>query len=222
MKEEQQERQKIRLKKQGDRLRIALKCRKKKQSDIYNKYLTQYDLASRKAIFSDYVHGKRDIPIDLLVDITKELNTPLGYLQGIDGFNIESDNLEDNIRQYNRIIAQKNVINSAPDKYMFLFDIIFERTGLVFSISTNVDDSEIVYALYDLKNKSTKHYSPDDMEQLFNQICEYTYEQNNHFVSIYDEDKYEPGKNDIEKIKQYRKEANKLTASNKVKKGVKK
>ena len=180
MKEKKSER----LALQGERLRIALKCKHVKHADIYNKYMKAYDLGSAKVLFSKYIHGEREIPVDLLRNIAQELDIPFGYLQGTDDFMIEGDNLEDNILQFNRTIVQTDLIANAPSRYMALFDLLREKTRLWCSISTNADDTELEYSIYRDTDAVIKDYTPEDMEKFYDRICKYVGKEFNKYISV--------------------------------------
>ena len=158
-------------KKQGKRLTDLLKSKHKKQSEIYNKYMSQYDLGPRKVMFCDYCHGRREIPHDLLVDISKELDVDVGYLIGADRFKYES--YEEYCKFY-RLMNDHNF-----NKY----DLMFRSADYLFSSSNEEDDSVIYTASH---NGASKTFTENDMEGFYQRILAYIQaEFNKYFSSDY-------------------------------------
>lgn len=147
--------------KQGERLSALLRNRHIKQCDIYKKFMSQYDLASAKVIFSNYCHGKKEIPTELLIDISKELNVDAGYLIGYDKFFVKS---------YEEYVDFMHLMGDSDfEKY----DSFFKHADLWLSSDPGFFDEEFTYNLFHHAKGDhiTKNFTQKDMKNFYKIAC---------------------------------------------------
>ena len=169
----------------------------------------------RQKLFQ-YLTGYIQTPERIAEMIADILNIDYGYLIGADDFTYKS------YAEYEEGLNLHRIANRKAYKF-------FVESGL-FSVGSNTGNvifkgkrNKVSVEYYTLNRPDDyKKFTPEELEQFYQAVIKFMTDYYENFVESQTEEEYEPQKNDIEKIKQYRKDAIKNTASNKVKKGVKK